>query len=72
MRIVPVNKQVSRIFAFNGKKKSMFYTQQHTKMYSDIIFSVPGTSLLLLEFIVIRDILTQAVAMFLDIQSALK
>ena len=38
MRIVPVNKQVSRIFAFSGKKKSMFYRQQHTKMYSDITF----------------------------------
>lgn len=50
----------------------MSYTEQHTKMYFDVTFQVSGTSLLLLEFIVRRDILTQAVAMFLAIQSASK
>ena len=30
MRIVPVNKQVSRIFAFNGKKKKVCFTDSST------------------------------------------
>ena len=34
MRIVPVNKQVSRIFAFNGKKKKyVLQTAAHQNVF---------------------------------------